>query len=394
MRVAAVAFVLIVGAAVVLWFGNTLNSWVLGGLIGGLAAILLSIPITLTLFTYLARRHDEQQEVEAQEEAYQAQMRSYRARRPVEVYEPEEFELPAGDQWEWQEGNSRYQASTARNLPVPSSQRLPAVRQIQPLTTTNQRATDYTLARQRASESEQRPARERSEEANRPVTQRANGRRPGYYPGFYGHQPISTRGMHQTAALKAARQEAMQQTTGAYLFSPSPRQESGSRSAESGSLPALPQSQRQPARPPVQNARQYQSGRIVDGSSRPSRSGRLQPAQNDQEFYPDTGRLPQSGAQRTNSPADPQTDKIANRYPTTDPLRTQPRTGQFIRQPRIDQQPRNPDIITGSVKTPMVRRAPYLYDDDPLREELAQQIEPPSVRRSSLLYEHYEDDED
>ena len=38
MRVAAVAFVLIVGAAVVLAFANTLNSWVLGGLLGGLIA--------------------------------------------------------------------------------------------------------------------------------------------------------------------------------------------------------------------------------------------------------------------------------------------------------------------------------------------------------------------
>ena len=58
MRVAAMAFVLVVGAAVVLVFANTLNSWVLGGLLGGLAAILLSIPISLVLFTFLARRHD------------------------------------------------------------------------------------------------------------------------------------------------------------------------------------------------------------------------------------------------------------------------------------------------------------------------------------------------
>src|SRR5579864_8555040 len=59
MRTAAVALVLIVGAAVVLWFGNMVNSWVLGGLIGGLAALLLSIPITLTLFSFLSRRHDQ-----------------------------------------------------------------------------------------------------------------------------------------------------------------------------------------------------------------------------------------------------------------------------------------------------------------------------------------------
>src|SRR5579863_10748452 len=59
MRAAAVAFVLIIGAAVVLWFGNMVNSWVLGGLIGGLAALLLSIPISLTLYSFLSRRHDQ-----------------------------------------------------------------------------------------------------------------------------------------------------------------------------------------------------------------------------------------------------------------------------------------------------------------------------------------------
>ena len=59
MKAAAMALVLIVGAAVVLWFGNTLNSWVLGGLMGGLAALLLSIPISLTLFSFLSRRHGE-----------------------------------------------------------------------------------------------------------------------------------------------------------------------------------------------------------------------------------------------------------------------------------------------------------------------------------------------
>src|SRR5436309_2581410 len=47
MKAVATALVLIAGAAVVLWYGNTLNSWVLGGLIGGLAALLLSIPISL-----------------------------------------------------------------------------------------------------------------------------------------------------------------------------------------------------------------------------------------------------------------------------------------------------------------------------------------------------------
>lgn len=58
MRVAAVALVLIVGAAMVLAFANTLNSWVLGGLLGGLASMLLSIPIALALFILLTRRQE------------------------------------------------------------------------------------------------------------------------------------------------------------------------------------------------------------------------------------------------------------------------------------------------------------------------------------------------
>src|SRR4249919_655904 len=58
MRAAAAAIVFILGAAVILVFANSLNSWVLGGLIGGLAALLISIPVSLMLFTTLSRRHD------------------------------------------------------------------------------------------------------------------------------------------------------------------------------------------------------------------------------------------------------------------------------------------------------------------------------------------------
>jgi hypothetical protein len=48
-----------------------------------------------------------------------------------------------------------------------------------------------------------------------------------------------------------------------------------------------------------------------------------------------------------------------------------------------------------SDKIPLVRRVPYLYDDDPLYRELAQQINAPVVRRSSRLAAHqYSDDDD
>jgi hypothetical protein len=64
----------------------------------------------------------------------------------------------------------------------------------------------------------------------------------------------------------------------------------------------------------------------------------------------------------------------------------------MARNPQLEAQRRNPDVISGSLKNPMVRRAPYMYEDDPLRQAMAQQIEAPSVRRSSL-YEEYEDED-
>jgi len=383
MRAAAVAFVLIIGAAVVLWYGNTLNSWVLGGMIGGLAALLLSIPITLTLFSYLSRRHDERLKAEAQEEASFNQLQAYQE-EPVEVFESDEYEFASDDRWEWEEGNSHYQVSTARNLPAPFPARLPAARQpqIQPAAA-HQRVTDYTLARQRAAEPELPVERDRSS------AQRPAGRRTPSNPAPSGRPTKSLRGQQQTAALKAARQEALRQATDDPFSSPTPRSLPAARNADSGSLPSLPHSARQQAPTP----RQHRTERPVDGSGGGyPRSGRPVPPDDRQASYPSTDRLPRTGPRQAQPGNDPETDKLSERYPSTGPIRSQPQTGQMPRQPRIDAQPRNPEYITGSLKRPMVRRAPYLYEDDALREELAQQLDPPSVRRSSL-YDQYEDEE-
>lgn len=360
MRAAAVAFVLIIGAAVVLWYGNTLNSLVLGGLIGGLAALLLSIPITLTLFSYLSRRHDERLKAEAQEEASLAQVRAYRE-RPVEVYESDEYELPADDPWEWEEGNSHYQISTRRNLPA----RLPPARQAQAQpAATHQRVTDYTLARQHTFEAEVQPRRDR------PAVQQPAARRSASNPAAGGRQTRSLRGMQQTAALKAARMEARQQSTDDTISPPTPRSSSA----------------------PSQNQRPSVRQRPAGESAASPRVGRPAVPDDRRAVYPGADNLPRTGPQQVPSGSDPETDKLAGRYPSTGPMRSQPQTGQMFRQPRIDAQPRDPEHITGSLKRPMVRRAPYLYEDDALREELAQQLDPPSVRRSSL-YDQYEDEE-
>lgn len=88
-----VALVLIAGAAVVLWFGNRLNSWVLGGLIGGLASLLLSVPISLTLFAYFARQHD------AYERSTHVSHKRLLSRRstPLTDYSPHEIDADYAD---------------------------------------------------------------------------------------------------------------------------------------------------------------------------------------------------------------------------------------------------------------------------------------------------------
>src|SRR6266571_8694836 len=94
MRIAALALVLIVASAVVLIFANTLNSWVLGGLIGGLAALLISIPISLIIFSALARRQDEH--LHAQMLAQHEEDMAYD--EYDEVYEAEAYVLPSEDE--------------------------------------------------------------------------------------------------------------------------------------------------------------------------------------------------------------------------------------------------------------------------------------------------------
>jgi len=46
--------------------------------------------------------------------------------------------------------------------------------------------------------------------------------------------------------------------------------------------------------------------------------------------------------------------------------------------------------MSGDLRNPLVRRAPYLYEDDPLNAEFARQLDPdqPITRRSSR-FERY-----
>ncbi len=59
MRVAAVAFVLMLGVVAVLWYSDTLNPYNPWALIGP-SILLVCTPISLALFVFLAHRQQEQ----------------------------------------------------------------------------------------------------------------------------------------------------------------------------------------------------------------------------------------------------------------------------------------------------------------------------------------------
>jgi hypothetical protein len=369
MKAVAAALLLIVGAAVVLWFGNTLNSWVLGGLIGGLAALLLSIPISLVLFSYLSRRHDEQVRVQAEEEVAFALAQNFQAaprfRRAYEI----EGSIRAADE----EAYPR-QIEAPRDLPVPTASRLPV-------------ATSRTT--------NQLSAKQSTKKAPVVYTKGANGRRTTgrmNYPGFPGYEPGSSHSQHRAAAIRAARREAARQSRYDHddvevLPTPVSRQ-----------LPPayLDEEQSQQDWQPVRRRASLELSQYTDNSPRPHSRHTVDasPAQSDtsRSLPPARGS---SAARASRYYEDPQTDYLHQPDSQTEPLRQRtsvPQTEHIARPARQNGQSRDAETITGSIQRPLVRRAPYLYEDDPLSQELARQINAPTVRRSSRSLEHDEED--
>lgn len=364
MRAAAVALVLIVGAAVVLWFGNMLNSWVIGGLMGGLAALLLSIPISLTLFSYLARRHDERLKAEQQVVLAQTDVYGYEdSAQAAAIYKSEAYESLFEDDWY----NDRRPAT--RHLPAHMYPRLPAAGQSQASALDDagprQRNLNYpTVARQQSGTVPMTRGK------NVPAQQPSPARRTNY-PGFPGYSGNTSRSSHQSAALRAARQEAAQQRNDVEVVRSNPNNLKGlppPRTAPGSAEHSLRQAEPRTTRQLPQQFPPIRRRRTID-------SDLASPA------YP----------QRQVDNLDPQTEPINENayYPRTGPVRQQT-TGQLGRNPHLDEQYRNPQTITGSIKNSLVRRPPYMYEDDPLRQELAQHIDTPIVRRSS----RYEEDEE
>jgi hypothetical protein len=381
MKAVAAALVLIAGAAVVLWYGNTLNSWVLGGLIGGLAALLLSIPISLTLFSYLSRRHDERLKAEAEEvsrtQVYDFPTRSSRMMR--RIYEAQGYALSEGRSLSDEELYEAYyqqhdyhHVPTAHHLPAHSSQRLPVQSHYANHLPMTQRSLHAPIARPSTRQiSDDVPVVEEKE----PASKRATTRRM-YYPGVPGYVPGHSK--HRSQALRTARLEAAQH--------------------QDDDVDVLPSHFSRPLSP------SRRASRPLAGQT-----DRLQPQRVDEEarFRPRSRRTvdsvpPQGASPRSLPPAGGSTahyESSRSEEPHTDhlPAHYYQQTGLFAQEPEEQDLPIGEDtalhVTTGNFTRPLVRRAPYLYDDDDLRQELAQQIDGPVVRRSSRFESHEQSDD-
>lgn len=380
MRVAAVAFVLIVGAAVVLAFANTLNSWVLGGLLGGLAAILLCIPISLAIFTLLTRRQEARQRAAAHaldldEEADYADA-VYEDN--LMVYEVEGSVLPVEDDL-FADPRARY-LPTNRHVPVSGYLPLPPVEH--DLDFYEDDEVEQLEHRDPRSYPRQPryPARALSQDELTPappMTTTGTTRRP------------ATRSLaqHQSAALRKARQEAQQQ------------QRLAQKRGGSGSLTHRSQGSRSAS------------------TQRPRTSHSLRRREQTSDFYEaedEYQTLQQSARSAWNEAEDFSTEELREQYQQYPRRPAYPRNPRGLRahaadpwtgeldgedeqeeEPRSRRSRRDPERLSGSLRNPLVRRAPYLYEDDALHEEFARQLDhqPPLTRRSSL-YEHYRNDEE
>jgi hypothetical protein len=374
MRVAALALVLIVASAVVLIFANTLNSWVLGGLIGGLAALLISIPISLIMFATLARRQDERlyaQMLLRQEEdlAYyeEEDQQEYEERADYDeedeygrVYEVDAYYLPAEEE-EYEPQRGRRQPEI-RSLPAAGQSYASSFAH----STAKQRVAN-TPQNAPLSQSSRRPTRELAYERER--GERSREFTTPHQKKQTGHQrtartPYTTRSLRsqqQAAARKVAQQEAAQGSYGSEQISTGPVR----RPTTTRHLP--PQS--------IQLNRSRAQEEV-------SKKNALDESRSRTESNRGAKKSPNAGNAR---PQESQTDQLRDRnpYPTTGPMRLNPETGQITRNRQMDEQSSGDEATTGNLYNPLVRRAPYLYEDDPLREELSQQIDKPITRRAS-----------
>lgn len=381
MRVAAVALVLLVGAGVVLAFANTLNSWVLGGLLGGLAAILISIPISLALFTILARRHENRQQPVPEEEP-QFSNEYYEELNDRMVIAAEGYLLP---------GEEDLPALPPRAV-VPNNRRFPISGYLNlPEVDEDEAFYERETIEERFDQLEPRNYPRQPRRVAQPLTQHPQP--PAQGNGSRRPQSTHSLSQHQSAALRAARQEARQRRLTGHAGSASPsrrpqehRQSATQHPRTSRNLPSQDQQKALRSRKPISDpdiwaTRQERPWRSLDEDG--SGNERTTPNRIREQYqqYPRNPRYPRQ--QRSARYGEPLTGELDYEDDYNLDGTDAPRSRYLANRTRND------------LKNPLVRRAPYLYEDDPLREEFAQQLGPnrPFTRRSSR-YEQYEDDEE
>jgi hypothetical protein len=367
MRAAAAAIVFILGAAVILVLANSLNSWVVGGLIGGLAALLISIPISVMLFTILSRRHDLKLQA-LHEELGEMGYVDLDEHGFEEVYETEAYVLSDG---EYYNQDVHRRMANVRALPEAG----------QSYASTNRGLNERT-GRSAQSGKRQSEALPQERRKGNPTRELSSEHR---YAGRSRHEVNAMRSRFQTAALQTARREA-QQFDDVEVIPGQPRTPNKNVSQGRTSRPSGTQSgssRQAPSRldlPRQQQTTQYKASQRTLNTSSNQQNRSRRPSSG--ELY-STNRTPRTDSLHMN---ELQSDifRMRSAYPETENLRDNPQKGQFIRNPQLGQSDRRPEMTTGNLNSPLVRRAPYLYEDDPLRQELAQQIdEEPIVRRSS-----------
>lgn len=390
MKAVATAVVLIAAGAVILWSGVTLNSWVLGGLIGGLAALLIAVPIALILFFHLSKHHNTfSGEAMGRKKVSFSQVDDYPIayldeldgdEREVEgslytleqgYYAPEEdLDLQYPD-YDYDDGRSlsAYHRAAPRvnNQPI---KRLPAP---------ERRSTNGLQTSRRLSE----PASARGKSAQ---GERRSGRTTS---------SGSALSQYRSQALRAARQEAVQ------------RRSKIIRREENTEPEDLPVSSRRPFDEPEQDHRPVIK-RASRNLSTQTNLRRRQREMMEEDLLMQEADLEAEGMDEFDTAMNrhyPRSTGYHTRhaYPYTEPVEQFSPPGRAPRHLRQPEDSFDTDVTTeadittgkttGNIQRPLIRRAPYLYDDDPLRQELSPYFDrPPVTRRTSRLDRLHRDD--
>jgi hypothetical protein len=367
-KAVAVALVLIAGAAVVLWFGNRLNSWVLGGLIGGLASLLLSIPIAWVLFSYFAHQHNEQQQQSTRghsKRVYSDQETPLPGYLPQEIdpdYYDDKYVMENGHLVHELDGEVFYTnveehrqlPATGRNsgwLDEEFGHSAPLARRLPP-DASSQHITGNVSSRHL-------PAPYNAQQ------QRTTTRRTGY-PGLPASQQGSFRSRFRSEALRTARLEAVRQY--------------------------MEENDAFPTQIPIDNENSTSSRR------RRSPQQGVQDTRNDGPTRPSSRAVPRSS--RPNR-------RTVDSLPPFNRSEQDALPGYIdeVEEPYIDPSPRSrrgrepqtdhilPDSSAGDIRRSLLRRAPYTYEDDEVRQEMLRYSKKPPIRRSSRYLQRRRDED-